>query len=639
MLKPSSIRRIHPQPHSAGFTLVEMLISVALVLLMMSMFAGVFVTSTDSLSTQRGIAENDQRGRLLTMTIRGDLDERTFRDVLPFRANEDTRSLGHSLSRRAGYLEIDEGNPSDDTDDSISFTASVNIRLQSKDASPFVGSAQPLSGVNATVVGNSFVISGNYTSLIAPNTRIWVVGNPNIPYSVTSVVPSGSNTIVNVFQTISQSGAVSMYLSENEPEFDDGDFHNQMSVSALAEVSYFLRNGILYRRILLIRDTPSGVDGQPSWSTGVPVLWNDGNANTNLPKFNNNSLTGDYSLANGAATTFWRDFDYSAFYYTGNGAGAARGVRFHSSAESLSNSNQVPQILTNPVAMAATSFPFSLGIPHWRFGHSTTNGLPQDASTIAFLNGVQVNIGRFNLQECANTNFGYPGNINNGNPFDNQNLIVDPATGLVTAFEGVAPPPPARRGQDILMSNVLSFDVKVWDPINLLFVDVGNNTSPGGAFSADVGVITDTNGNIVGGRLNSTYGAGYGSGFGVNGTNGHYRFDTWHPNASTTTTTLPLSAIYPSPPYFYNEPPYYQPPPYYNNNPIPPAPYTYSEPPYVPVVRNPVTNQLQATPLSAIQIKINFRDISSNQIRQVTIVQSLVDRVKGASLTNEAPQE
>ena len=30
--------------------------------------------------------------------------------------------------------------------------------------------------------------------------------------------------------------------------------------------------------------------------------------------------------------------------------------------------------------------------------------------------------------------------------------------------------------------------------------------------------------------------------------------------------------------------------------------------------------------LSAIQIKINYRDISSNQIRQVTILQSLVDR-------------
>lgn len=96
----------------------------------MSFFARIFVEATESLSKQRGIAENDQRGRLLTTTIRGDLDARTFRDVFPFRANEDTRQLGHSISRRSGYLEIDEGDPADPTDDVLSFTTSANIRLQ-----------------------------------------------------------------------------------------------------------------------------------------------------------------------------------------------------------------------------------------------------------------------------------------------------------------------------------------------------------------------------------------------------------------------------------------------------------------------------------------------------------------------------
>jgi len=40
----------------AGFTLVEMLVAVALVLLMMSIFAQIFQMATGSLSQQRGIA-------------------------------------------------------------------------------------------------------------------------------------------------------------------------------------------------------------------------------------------------------------------------------------------------------------------------------------------------------------------------------------------------------------------------------------------------------------------------------------------------------------------------------------------------------------------------------------------------------
>ncbi len=639
---PSTFRRDEPR-QANGFTLVEMLVAVTLVLLMMSMFAQVFVMSTGSLSQQRGIAENDQRARLLTMTIRGDLDARTFRDVLPFRANEDTRQLGHSLARRAGYLEIDEGVPSDDGDDVLTFTASVNIHLQGKDASPFVGKATSLSraAIASVASTSSITVNGDITSFIAAGSQICiaqsdynngcfsVVGSPSFASGVTTITLN--TTLLNTLSA--QTGIVC--ISPTEPEGDDGVFGNGTTASAFAEVCYFLRNGILYRRTLLIRDTPPGVSAQPTWSTGVPIFWNNSNWNTNL-QTENYSPPPPTGLA---ASTFWRDFDYSAFYYTGdNTSGEAPGVRFHNSAESLSNSSQSSQLLTNysqtitpsyPLPLQAiASLPFSLGIPHWRFGHSTSNGLPQDASAPAKLNGNYVSIGRFNLQECSNTNFGYPGHVNNGNPFDNQSIDVNPVTGLVTAFESQI----FRRGEDILLSNVLSFDVKVWDEINGLFVDVGNTTSPNGPFSsqpnviAGTGVITDDGtktGVIVGGRLNSTYGS-----------NDHYRFDTWHPNASITTKASSVTGS-----TFYNEPPYYQPPPYYTNNPSPSAPYTYNEPPYVPVARNPSTSLFHATPLAAIQITISFRDVSSNQIRQVTIVQSLIDQVKQTGVTNQVPEE
>jgi hypothetical protein len=123
-----------------------------------------------------------------------------------------------------------------------------------------------------------------------------------------------------------------------------------------------------------------------------------------------------------------------------------------------------------------------------------------------------------------------------------------------------------------------------------VFVNLGDNTvAPGGPFSQTVGAVS-VSGTVVGGRLNTTYAP-----------DGHYRFDTWHPNASVGTGT-------------------------YDN-----------EPPYMPVD----TTTVPARPfaLSAIQITINYRDISSSQIRQVTIVQSLVDRVKRTPVTNEAPEE
>jgi hypothetical protein len=244
---------------------------------------------------------------------------------------------------------------------------------------------------------------------------------------------------------------------------------------------------------------------------------------------------------------------------------------------------------------------FSLGLPRLRFGHNPTTGLPQDGAT-AGADGIwgnaddtPVTFRRFNLQECSHLDFVYPGYIP-GNPMNamtRTDLTLVPnngsaTAGLVTQYStGIS-----RRGEDILMSNVLSFDVKVWDPIYNSFVDVGDDTNaPNGPFSSNAP-----------GRFNTAYAPG----------STHFRFDTWHP----------LSII--------------------SGN---------GEPPMVPFNRgvdgfpgvagtdddgNTTIDDLfelgwpgsddRPESLSAIQIKINYRDISSNQIRQVTILQSLVDR-------------
>src|SRR4029077_12961807 len=86
---------------SAGFTLVEMLVAVAVVVVMMTLFATIFGMATSTMGKQKGLAENDQRVRLVIAMLRNDLNGttkdrdtgnqkqiRSFRTLIPFAANE-----------------------------------------------------------------------------------------------------------------------------------------------------------------------------------------------------------------------------------------------------------------------------------------------------------------------------------------------------------------------------------------------------------------------------------------------------------------------------------------------------------------------------------------------------------------------
>src|SRR6476661_2311814 len=84
-----------------GFTLVEMLVAVAVVVVMMSLFATIFQMATGAMQKQKGISENDQHVRLVVTMLRNDLRTsqkdaatgalvqcRTFRVLVPWGAGE-----------------------------------------------------------------------------------------------------------------------------------------------------------------------------------------------------------------------------------------------------------------------------------------------------------------------------------------------------------------------------------------------------------------------------------------------------------------------------------------------------------------------------------------------------------------------
>ena len=190
-----------------GFTLVEMLIAVALVLLMMSIFAEIFAIATGSMSRQKGIAENDQRARMVATLLTSDLRKRTFRDVLPFVPT--AAGTVPNPDQTAGYLSYSENQPDDDTDDVLRLT--INTQ-----------------NTNQDIENDVYLLNGRATQIAA------LGANPN------------------------------------QPEGDDGNFGavNQTGQSTAAEVVWFLRNGNLYRRMMLIRkpyrnDAPAG-SGDPT---------------------------------------------------------------------------------------------------------------------------------------------------------------------------------------------------------------------------------------------------------------------------------------------------------------------------------------------------------------------------------------
>lgn len=512
--RTSESRRPHRR---AGFTLVELLVSLGLVSLLLLMFAQVFQIATDTMGTQRGLMENDQRARALTTILTNDLNNRTMKNVVPFLPAEafGTPNYGldaavYGFNLRQGFLSISENDLTNDSDDVLHFTALISSQLSgdatASDSETFHGRARVLPVVIPTP---------------NPDTRL--------------------------------------YQFRNQPELDDAiTYANQAASSTKAEIVYFVRNGNLYRRVLLIRTPldPNTMDAQPNsqdyTDASQPVNDFFDPANGYYPDTHPDS--GD----------FWRDYDYSArMSYKSTSPWPTEdptGARFLGGG--LAG--------VNPLSNAAGgSGYFPIGMPTNRFGHDPGERRGIKLNINPGLDGVPLTaddsignprefvgplfIGRFTHEETSHSNFNFPhGNsrfdidplpptfavnvgqrINDGNPMkftpdvdvtDVSTLIPiqNPLTdsnnnGVVDQYE--AGETDTRRGEDLLLSNVHGFDVKVWDEIVGDYVDVGHALS--GAVATATGTITMPGDFHQGRNRRPSYGPQTGS--------DNRMFDTWNP--------------------------------------------------------------------------------------------------------------
>jgi len=421
------------QMDRSAFTLVEMLVSVGLMLLVMSLFAEIFSLAVTAMTTQIGLAKNDQRARTAFIVIDNDLKRMSYR---PIDAHQGIVPLVPGLrykgedasSQQQGYIYYSENNPLDDTDDVLQFT-----------------------------------IFGSQQNNRYPEQNLDYFGRA----SNISTGPPGNR--------------------RDQPDWDDGTPGDDVSVSKQAEVVYFLRHGTLYRRTLLLRDATSipnnlqEYDGSDEQKLAQPAVFSGGNP---------------VDLMIGYGGNFYSDFDYSAHFGTSPYDGDLT--------PPPGSPNQVAVFHGSLSNYADNNWP--LGVPHFRFGHHPSSGIPREYFVSG---GTDYFFGRYTHEETSNTNFQYPDN-NSGNVFGRNDFDLNfyKNTGRLDIFANGS-----RRGTDILMNNVQSFDVEIWDAGASGFVDIGNANAAAGLVAINFS---------TGNNLNSAYGP-------IKPNAGQLNvFDTWH---------------------------------------------------------------------------------------------------------------
>lgn len=611
-----------PTPARGAFTLVEMLVAMGLIVLMMTLFATIFQVATGMMATQKGIAENDQRVRLVMTLLRNDLNPRlkdpntgalkqtlTFRSLIPFGGGETAAQApinpvtgtAVGATDRLGYFYISEGNIDDDTDDILALTVSIPASLSER----YFGRAALIFPSAATATP---------PSSYGPNagTTAGSAGYPPAGTGTPPTPPAGN-------------------YWPNQPEFDDVvGFPNQAGSSTIAEVCYFLRAGTLYRRVMLVRNPTASVTPQPQ--DGTPT--DSAGAQLNMSVY-----------AAGGTRYFLNDFDFSAvFDQRTSGA-----LRLHGTGSNVANDSLVAAV------SSISTNPFVLGNPAYRFGFDctwNTAGSGSPGASYGFPREYDSNgnfIGRFTHRETSSASFGYPG-IGTSSPMAqattvNLDVTTDPSAPGSTRGQVTTYPSGPRAGEDVLMTNVHKFDIKVWDPSASYGPDgapgfagidddgINGTDDPGeaGAYGSDDGAFVDI-GNpgttVVFGGNNYTIGqyaspnAYYNPTASTQITNtanyyGRNRYDTWNPQLDLLNQTSVVPAYRDVPPFR----------PFNSGRDGKPGKANFDDdnlngPDDAGELGWPGTDDF--VPLGAIQIKISFFDATSKQLKEVTLVQSLL---------------
>ena len=439
--RTARVRRARTRAACAtGFTLVEMLVATALVALMMVLFAEIFSQAIGTMSAQRALANNDQKARTFTDTLRNDFQRMTFRTP-PLNAGSAvdieicqgaTRVINTPASSGRGLLPLGAGDVVDPRQRGYFCFSENDFNHDGDDVLQF-------------------------TVELGETLRHPTVSNPNHTLYVGRALPLGP-------------------AHPNQPDGDDGLFNNGVTASRAAEVTYFLRGGNLYRRVMLLRDP------LPSAAPPFGTQPSQGQSGTGGPfgAFTQIYPGSFYHDFDPSGTRLYREDTNTNSMQDPETAGDSYYFRFHGLA-ALDNT------------LGLSSHP--LANPGMRFGFHPEFGLPREYLNRNDQLGVSY-LGRFTHQETSHPLFRWPGLEEglNVNVLLREDLTFtgDVATHPTgpTVLEG------DRVGEDLLLPNVDAFNVEVWDPEyreGNLIVSGGSLTQTWTAFDPEF----DYNGNGI----------------------------------------------------------------------------------------------------------------------------------------------
>lgn len=635
MSRPSSPRR--------GFTLLEMLVVVALVVLMMTIFVSIFAAATGAITVSRKLQGLDQSLRNIDGTIRRDLAGITARLTPPLNPDNNL-----------GYFEYGENAFADaqgeDTDDYIRFTA------QAPEGQPFVGRVVlpvfttppvvPPVVQNITVTSDFaeiiyFVRDGNLyrrVLLVAPNrVDTLMTGNINNPnFGAPLGTPlydfvSGFGFPVSWLGLNDISARPSKYSAQIgtlQPPTPNtlGDLTNRENRAFMPRVSDDYYNAAT----ATVGVPTDGVTDDRGPGTGNPPDGVPDYYPTLYPNvFNVSNVFGPLVAATANSTNTPRvgyTYDIMPFPYVFPGmyskADVLGGIQIHSLDPTGTTFNQGPLELGDslPIPTAANQLQTWWGFPTWRETMS-----PNWLDPIRPVN--------FDGTLLQSPGLSFPGTTN----YDLLPPVPGPFSdnlGNSSATTGFALPLPAGLQvwqDDLILTGVRSFDVKaldtnarVWSPVTTSYValpnayyDLGYEASyfpyatypalatgtPAGllpSFAHEGRIPPATGDNRVDPQAPQLYNATTNTYVANNiGDDGatvirlRRVFDTW----STDYTNVPNSTLVPS-----IGPPFVQPV------------YPSYPPPY-------------PAPLRGIQIQIRVVDPSNEHIRVLTIRQDFTDKL------------
>lgn len=448
-----------------GMTLIEMLIAVTLTIMLMSFFTTLIASANRGVTTARGIAEIDQRVRAAVTLIKDDLDAIYIQDANGEDMTPSELFTQYDKIPSGGYFLLEENSPA------AFYPAAAGVAWTAG-VFPTLGNRQGLDqfGIPIEIDTDDVIAFTARNAGVSPESFFW----GRVPALGAAVVAGTVPAIYDIDNGVSAGASLDL-LQRN----------NGLIASRFAEIVYFLRPSNRQYAQADLNNPPNGTVAGAA-NPPAPATFNLYRRQlVVLPESTVENLEQKgFLIANSInfamalapvppSTSYYQHYDVSSRWDPSFANPANARMRFNTLATLAQRRNRFGMIPQD--ALWLRELPFTNAGPP--SAGAQTDNINYPARGIHTPNDAWY--GRPIQKETSHPAYPY-------NPTTNLNAALPAApftplvfidangNGVVDAYDGNAT---TRQGEDILLTNVVSFDIKVLDDDLPLGV-FGANYSP-----------------------------------------------------------------------------------------------------------------------------------------------------------------